>query len=317
MHGEASEPEKKELHERCSQPEIDSVGKSISGIHSRLIEAAPLHHTSLTASWDKIAGYIKSQKIKSYLNLLKYAAILVAGLLAGTLISRTWNLKSGAPAYAEIKVPLGQMTEMTLFDGTHVWLNSGTTLRYTENFGAGARSVEIEGEAFFKVTHSAVPFRVQVKNNEVEVLGTSFAVEAYEDENFSRITLVEGSVMINDRHGQTLKQLEPNQQIHIPDDTNEKIVTRRVSTLFYESWINGQIKFDEERLGDVARRMERWYNVEIRFADKETSNLRFTGTVLKNKPVDQTMQAITMLLPIKVKHQSNLETKDVILISKK
>jgi transmembrane sensor len=92
---------------------------------------------------------------------------------------------------------------------------------------------------------------------------------------------------------------------------------REVSTLFYESWINGQIKFDEERLADVARRLERWYNIEIRFKCKEASDIRFTGTVLKNKPIDQSMKAISLLLPIKVKYESNLASKDVITISKK
>ncbi len=86
---------------------------------------------------------------------------------------------------------------------------------------------------------------------------------------------------------------------------------------FYQSWIAGQIRFDEERLADVARRMERWYNVEIKFADETTRNLRFTGTVLKNKPVDQSIQAISLLLPIRVKYENNLATKDVITISKK
>ncbi len=316
-HGEANESEANELNELLPQSENKEIQKTVSELHPKLKQTAPLQNSSLTRSWDKVAHYIKSKKIRLYYSLTKYAAIALLAFGAGTLLDYNWKAGNDAPPlFAEIKVPLGQMTEMTLYDGTHVWLNSGTTLRYASNFGAQSRHVELEGEAFFKVAHSNNPFKVKVKNNEVEVLGTSFAAEAYPDENFSRITLVEGTVQINDQNGQNLKQLKPNQQIHIPDNTKEKISTRKVSTLFYESWINGQIKFDEERLDDVARRMERWYNVEIRFAGKKAGELRFTGTILKNKPIDQSMQAIGMLLPIKVEHERNLATKDVIIISK-
>jgi len=130
------------------------------------------------------------------------------------------------------------------------------------------------------------------------------------------VTLVEGSVQLNDGKGRTLKQISPNQQVTLPDDPRETIKTAEVNTTFYESWINGEIRFDEEPLADVARRMERWYNVEIRFTSEEARNIRFTGTVLKNKPIDQSMKAISTLLAIKVEHKNNLAVKDVITISK-
>jgi transmembrane sensor len=82
--------------------------------------------------------------------------------------------------------------------------------------------VELTGEAFFKVKKDEVPFRVQIKNNEVEVLGTTFAAEAYPDEDFSRVTLVEGAVQLNDFKGRTLKQISPNQQVTLPDDSRAK-----------------------------------------------------------------------------------------------
>ncbi len=151
----------------------------------------------------------------------------------------------------------------------------------------------------------------------MEVLGTTFAAVAYPNDDFSQVTLVEGSVQINDDAGRTLTQLKPRQQANLPDDTNEKITTKRVNTTFYESWIDGEIKFDNEKLADVARRMERWYNVEIQFTSEEAREIRFTGTILKNKPIDQSMKAISLLLPIEVKYKNNLDIKDVITISKK
>jgi ferric-dicitrate binding protein FerR (iron transport regulator) len=177
--------------------------------------------------------------------------------------------------------------------------------------------VELTGEAFFKVKKDEVPFRVQIKNNEVEVLGTTFAAESYSDEDFCRVTLVEGSVQLNDSKGRTLKEITPNQQVTLPDNPRKTIKIAEVNTTFYESWINGEIKFDDVRLVDVARRMERWYNVEIQFTSEEAKNVKFTGTVLKNKPIDQSMKAICMLLRLEAEFVSNLDTKDVITISKK
>jgi ferric-dicitrate binding protein FerR (iron transport regulator) len=221
------------------------------------------------------------------------------------------------PLYTEFIVPTGQMSEIALSDGTHVWLNSETTLRYADSFGKESRKVELSGEAFFKVNRNEIPFKVKIKGNEVEVLGTSFAAIAYPDEDFSRVTLVEGSVQINDNNGITLKQLAPNQQVNIPDDKNEEITTTEVNTTFYESLIKGEIRFDDELLSEVARRIERWYNVEIRFASTDMQAMRFTGTVLKEKPVDQSVAAICKLLALKADYKSNPDTKDVIIISKK
>lgn len=318
VHNESNPIENKKLEELLKHPENRKIYDEINNIHRKMPEAKPLTNSSATRSWQKITRYFNNKKVKLYLNIAKYAAIIVLAFGVGTLFHINWKpVPEVQPVFTEVFVPLGQMSELTLSDGTHVWLNSGTTLRYASNFGEDVRKVELSGEAFFKVTKDEVPFRVQIKNNEVEVLGTTFAAEAYPDEDFSQVTLVEGSVQLNDAKGRTLKQLSPNQQTILPDDPRKTIKTAEVNTTFYESWINGEIKFDDERLADVARRMERWYNVEIRFASEKEQNIRFTGTVLKNKPVDQSIKAISALLNVNAEFISNLDTKDVITISKK
>lgn len=318
VHHEANPSENSELEELLKQPENRHVYDDVKELNQKLPETYPLSRSSTTRSWISITKYLKYKRAKLYLNITKYAAIIIMAFGIGTLLQVNWNpAPEIPPVYTEVFVPLGQMSELTLGDGTHVWLNSGTSLRYASNFGEDARKVELTGEAFFKVTKNKIPFKVKIKNNEVEVLGTSFAAEAYPDEDFSRVTLVEGAVQLNDMKGRTLKQIIPNQQVTLPDDPHKKIKTAEVNTTFYESWINGEIKFDDERLADVARRMERWYNVEIRFASESASNVRFSGTVLKNKPIDQSMKAICVLLRLEAEFKSNLDTKDVITISKK
>jgi len=318
VHNEANPTEKTELEELLKHPGNRKIYDDVNHFHRKLPKTEPLAQSSASRSWQRITRYFSNKKVRLYLNITKYAAIVILAFGIGTLFHVNWKpVPETPPVYTEIFVPLGQMSEITLYDGTHVWLNSGTTLRYADNFGKQARKVELTGEAFFKVKKGEIPFRVKIKNNEVEVLGTTFAAEAYPDEDFSRVTLVEGAVQLNDTNGRFLKQISPNQQVTLPDDSRKKIKTAEVNTTFYESWINGEIKFDDECLADVARRMERWYNVEIRFTSEEARNIKFTGTVLKNKPIDQSMKAICVLLRLEAEFKSNLDTKDVITISKK
>lgn len=318
IHHEVNPAKKKELEELLKHPENRKIYDDINNLHQKLPETKSLANSSETRSWQRITRFFNHKNVKLYLNITKYAAIVILAFGLGTFFHINGKPVPGTPpVYTEVFVPLGQMSEITLSDGTHVWLNSGTNLRYASNFGEDIRKVELTGEAFFKVRKGEIPFQVQIKNNEIEVLGTTFSAEAYPDENFSRITLVEGSVQLNDCKGRFLKQISPNQQVTLPDDTHKKIKTAEVNTTFYQSWINGEIKFDDEKLVDVARRMERWYNVEIRFTSDEARNVRFTGTVLKNKPIDQSMKAICVLLRLEAEFVSNLDTKDVITISKK
>jgi transmembrane sensor len=170
VHGEASKSEKNELKEKSSVPGEEEINNNLTYIDI-LKKATPLHPlSSLAASWDKVAGYFRSKKIQLYLSITKYAAIIMLAFLAGTLISYNWKPGLAVLVYSEIIAP-GQITEMTLYDGTHVSLNSGTALKYAQNFGHKTRSVEFEGEAFFKVTSRKKPFKVKIKNHEVKVHG--------------------------------------------------------------------------------------------------------------------------------------------------
>jgi ferric-dicitrate binding protein FerR (iron transport regulator) len=152
---------------------------------------------------------------------------------------------------SEISVPLGQMSQVTLFDGTEVWLNSGTTLRYESNFGEISRDVSLDGEAYFRVRPGDVPFKVRLKDSEVEVFGTSFNVVSFKEENYSEVTLVEGSVKVNTLNGKEIAQLQPSEQLTLQGDSREGIL-KKVDTGFYMSWTEGKIVFEDERLSDVA-----------------------------------------------------------------
>ncbi len=287
----------------------------LAKIHNALLHTRNLKSYSKEHSWQRIDRYLKNKNVKYLFNIAKYAAIIVFAFLLGSLF-HFWDWQEEEVQYTEVNVPLGQMTDITLSDGSRVWLNSGTTMRYPSNFGKNNRSISLEGEAFFKVKHEKIPFKVKLKNSEVEVLGTAFNVVSFRNEGFSQVTLVNGSVKMNTLNGKEITQIKPSQQITLSNDL-KNITLKTVNTVFYKSWTEGKIVFREERMADIIPRLERWYNVDIQYSEAEIGELRFSGTVLKNKPFDQIVKAFESLLPIKIDYRYKLENKDVIIISKK
>lgn len=311
---ELTPEEEQELSQLLGEGENGAVFKQVEDVHEGLKKSRALQNFSLKLSWARISDSMKVRRMQLYRSVFKYAAVLLVAFLAGILVKSQFP-STGIQAYTELKVPLGQMSEVTLCDGTHIWLNSGTTLKYPNSFGDDSRDISLDGEAFFKVEHSKVPFVVKLKKSEVEVLGTSFNVVSYAEENSSQVTLVEGSVQINTLEGKAITKIKPSEQINIPDNL-EELTIKTVNTGFYSSWIDGKIEFDEERLADIAFRLERWYNVKISFTSKDAEDLRFSGTILKNKPFDQIIKAISLLLPVEIKYKNNLGIKDEVIISK-
>ena len=285
-------------------------------IHDNLVKSGPLPVNEKIESWINIEKGIKSYQLRWIKAALKYAAIIVVAFITGNL------LKPSAPEnrgirYSEITVPYGQMSQLTLSDGTKIWLNSGTILRYPEKFAEKCRSVSIDGEAYFEVAKMArKPFIVNTTDLKVKVLGTSFNVSAYKEDAMTAVTLVEGKVAIQDCAGKTIATLSPG-QLATKNKSSNILELQDVETSFYDAWKDGKIYFDDESLDQIALKLERWFNVEITFADQRLKSHRFTGTILKNKPVDQIMQALELLSPIRFKHQVNATGKDKITIYKR
>jgi len=317
-----------EIHHELSSEEVTELKILLGeGENARKLEKAkklarmfselePLTHVSQTKSWEGINKNLKKRKVQLILAVCRYAAIVIFALLAGFLIRPTGKQVVSEMKATEVYVPLGQMSQVSLPDGTEVWLNSGTTLSYFNSFGQNSREVNLSGEAYFKVVPGMVPFRVKLKNSEVEVIGTSFNILSFDNENFSEVTLVEGSVRIKSPEGAEVVKLNPGEQLILSGDLKNNVL-KNVETQFYVSWTDGKIVFEEERLADITERLERWYNVEIKLTDESIGNYRFSGTILKNKPFDQIIKAFTLLLPVHIEYTHKLDKKDTIIISKK
>lgn len=316
IHNELTQDEKNDFVPLLQDDDNRKLFQEIVETNDKIKNIKFLQQVSIENSQHKISRFFNKKKIIFFTNLSKYAAIIILAFAIGALLNVEIYCKKENLQFAEINVPLGQMSEMTLYDGTKVWLNSGTTLRYESNFGKDSRNISLQGEAFFKVKPGEIPFKIKLKNSEVEVLGTSFNVVSYNDDSFSCVTLVEGKVKINSTLGKEITQLKPSEQINIPDNL-QNVKIKIVDTNFYSSWIDGKIVFEEQRLAEIIEKLERWYNVDISFTDEQIGDYRFSGTILKSKPFNQIIQAFELLLPIKIKYTQNLDKKDSILISKK
>ena len=222
------------------------------------------------------------------LELLKYAAIIITSLLVGgalTFVSQ--HNFSSEIAYNEVIVPFGKSAEVVLPDKTHVWLSSGSHLEYPSVFNKGSRDIKLTGEALFEVEHNPKqPFHVITPDLIVEVLGTTFNVEAFERSKHVNVTLVEGNVNIQDKEGRVLTNLNPNQRASY-NISAKSLDLKKVNANFYSLWKQGIYSMHNETLGNIALRLERLYDVKFIFDNEEVKEIKFSGAILKNKPIEQ------------------------------
>ncbi|HMM11186.1 MAG TPA: FecR domain-containing protein [Bacteroidales bacterium] len=185
----------------------------------------------------------------------------------------------------KIIVPAGGRFQLVLSDGTSVWLNAGTSLEYPVVFGRGERYVSLSGEAFFEVaTDPQRPFIIQTGSGKLQVLGTSFNVSAYQEDEFMETTLVSGALQVTTSNGM-ISRLLPGQQHKLNQMTFEQTVSQ-VDTKFYTSWRDGVIYFNRVSLKELAVKLERWYDVQITFQNESSGKLIFSGAVENSRRLD-------------------------------
>jgi len=234
------------------------------------------------------------------------AAVLFIPLLIYTL-ARSKNEPEGISVaqdvYAEMTVPAGTTSKINLPDGSMVWLNSGSRLRYPTEFRGQAREVHLSGEGYFEVARQETnPFIVHSGDIGVKVLGTKFNVEAYEDQDFIRTTLVVGSVALSRVAAQNqrkeLTTLEPGELLYFDKTSKASVLHKDVDTYKYTSWIDGITVFKNDPLNEVFDRLSRRYNVNIEYTESEVSKYSFTAT-FEDENFDQVLELILLAIPLK------------------
>lgn len=191
-------------------------------------------------------------------------------------------------AWNTLAIPRGGEFALTLPDGTQVWLNSETTLRFPTRFSAGQREVELTGEAYFDVVpDKRAPFVVRTRMGEICVLGTEFAISAYAEEDMAA-TLVEGSIRFDANDGNRAVLL-PEQRL-VYDAEDHTITLEKVDTWIYTSWREQVFCFENRRLEEILTVLARWYNVEVSYEREELKDLKLSGTMDKYKEIRPFLQ---------------------------
>ncbi|MDR0863841.1 MAG: FecR family protein [Candidatus Symbiothrix sp.] len=242
------------------------------------------------------------------------------------------QFQSPEVAYYETIVPLGAKSQIVLTDGTKIWLNAGSRLRYPTTYSVSNRNVFLEGEAFFEVaTNKSLPFEVKTSMLNVKATGTAFNVKAYPGDSIIETILVEGTVevsrMQNNAGDEPAVSLQPKQRLTLLKNTNEilleskpvngmaqeskpdlqkemlkhipqaKEVPATTNYMIATSWKDKRWLIEGEELGSLAVKLERRYNVKISFADNSLRYFRFTGT-LEDDPIESVLKAMAQVAPV-------------------
>lgn len=226
--------------------------------------------------------------------LAQQSGASVMKLSSGQIVYNTENAEQFAKevSYNMLANPAGsQAVNITLSDGSRVWLNSESSLRYPTVFVGNERKVEITGEAYFEVAHNEkMPFHVDTKGVDIEVLGTHFNVNSYDDEATIRTTLLEGSVKIINSKGSKIIKPGEQAQIIIDGDNLISISTPNINEVV--AWKNGRFFYNNADLENIMRQIARWYNVEVIYKDK--INYHYTVDILRSVQLSQIFKFIEM-----------------------
>ena len=191
---------------------------------------------------------------------------------------------------------------LQLSDGSKVWLNSGSSLRYPVSFRDSVRQVILDGEAYFEVSHNETPFIVSTGSMNTRVLGTSFNVEAFSDDPAFKTTLVEGRVLVELlNEASSISEstlLEPDEQATFSRASGE-ISKEVVDASGYTSWIRGKLEFHNESLETVMKRLARWYDFEYSFENTAAMGFHFSARLDKEEGISSILKMLEMTTDVK------------------
>ena len=254
------------------------------------------------------------KKMKPFHLMQKIAAVLFIPLFLGFAAYFIYtHANSGQVAYAEILCPNGTRTGFTLPDGTTGFLNNGSKLQYTVPFKN--RQVTLVGEAFFEVQKNGEPFHVFTKNLDVEVMGTAFNVIAYENDQTEEVILQTGKVNVSSKKGGNSSELDPNQQL-VFNLKNQEFTVRQVDAALFTSWCEGKLVFRNEGLADVAKRIGRWYDIDIEIADEQLENYTFHATFM-NQNLTEVLDLLSYTSPISYQVEKGKATNSATFLTRK
>lgn len=281
-HSATGSQEEQEMLALFHQPEIEFDVKSVLFAELDKFEEKPNTSPDYNKMFNRLWHKLKSTepyKVNLY-PLLRIAAVLIIGLILGILFNKL-NTKTEPTVYYQANAPGGSISNVTLPDGSIIYLNAETDIKYTMNGKNNSREVFLEGEAWFNIQRNRnKPFIIHTRNYAINVTGTTFNVKAYKDEKEIITTLEEGEVKIVAVEASKTKDLvtlKPGEQAIFNKESKELDV-REVNTRLYTSWKDNKLILVNHNFEDLVLLLERKFGVDIDIIDKDIYNLHFNGT---------------------------------------
>lgn len=265
-----------------------------------------IHHQINLESFDEQNSQTFLKKAVFYFS--KVAAVFIVPILLYAIYSynQSTNVNYGElpnqkMAYAEIVSPLGARTHFTLPDGSSGWLNSGSTLKFPVKFSGNERNLKLTGEAWFDVVKNPqIPFVVNALGVDVVALGTKFNVQAYPDNKSVDVTLESGKVIVNRKTNNQTKfitELKPGDQLSVSRKKLNPVKGKVVELEKVTAWKEGKLVMRNEKMSEVIKKLERWYNIKITVKDKEIEDYSYRAT-FQDETIDEILRLLKLTSPI-------------------
>jgi len=279
-------------------PEIDS-STLIESVFQQIQEYQNVHHQKNGFSFTRI--------LKVYQRVAAF--LLIPLLVFGTWYGLSQFYQAGGQ-FTETIAPRGQKSQIVLSDGTKVWLNSDTKIKYPGKFSKNERDVYLEGEAFFEVTKNAhKPFVVHTSGLNVKVLGTKFDVKAYPDEDNIEASLFEGKIDLLMNNPKTSnvdeKEVKPGQSF-VYSKYNYELTANNFPADEINGWTNNQLIFKDDSFSNLVRKVERWYDVKVVYDEKQFNDRRLTVELYEGERLDRLMEIISLALSVDYKYEKGI-----------
>jgi ferric-dicitrate binding protein FerR (iron transport regulator) len=245
----------------------------------------------------------------------RMASLIILPIAILTAIHIFKETRQKKETWVEIKAPAWTRAHFNLPDGTSVWLNSNSAIKYNENFSADRRVI-LTGEAFFDVhKDKKKPFIVKTNEVTVKVLGTRFNLASYENETNTVVVLEEGKLVFSDREMKMTYTMKPNDLLEY-DKSRKAFKTEVVLPQKYSSWTKGKLVFRNDPLDVIARRLERWYNIEVEIDVDYPEDIRWRATFL-DENLEEVLNLLKRSLPVDYKIENPDLSPDHTFIKKK
>ncbi len=305
--GELSEAQEKELSEWL---EADESNKKVMADMADWWATAhvPLFKSDMKADFDKYFGEIIHPRetlnphrrtfTLSWKNIAASVAVLMLvsslSFYGGTLRGKSsGEISQPYELFSEVITPLGATSKVVLPDGSVVWVNAGSTLKYNYDYNQSVRQVSLLGEAYFEVMHDPLkPFIVKSEELDIQVMGTTFNVKAYQDDQEVDVSLVTGSVNVHVKGVETGEVLlSPDRMLSFNRQTNDVEVIKIIGKDAM-AWTDGRVKFTEQPFPRIAKDLERKFNVKIQIESERLKKETFSGSFTSSHTLEQILREV-------------------------